>query len=122
MSRSAAYRIAETLKEWGFLESDPLSGRWRLGVEAKRIGLVALRSTDIMQIAPRMLRALVEQTRESCNLAVFDSGSMVIVYRQESDRSVHDERETRVALATPRNWSRQGLFGGTSEEGSSSSN
>lgn len=88
LSRSTAYRIVETLREWGFLEADPSTGRCRLGAEARRIGLAAIQSIDLMQVAPRMLEALVEQTQESCNLAVFDSGAMVIVYRQESARSV----------------------------------
>jgi IclR family acetate operon transcriptional repressor len=88
LSRSTTYRIAERLRELGFLEISATSSRWRLGRETAQLGVAALQSTDIMQVAPPVLMRLLEQTREAVNLAVFDSDSMVLVYREQGPQSV----------------------------------
>lgn len=88
LSRSTTYRIAERLRELGFLEISVTSSRWRLGRETAQLGVAALQSTDIMQVAPPVLMRLLEQTREAVNLAVFDADSMVLVYREQGPQSV----------------------------------
>jgi DNA-binding IclR family transcriptional regulator len=47
-----------------------------------QLGVAALQSTDLMRIAPQLLLSLLEGTREAVNLAVFDTDSMVLVYRE----------------------------------------
>jgi DNA-binding IclR family transcriptional regulator len=88
LSRSTTYRIAERLRELGFLEVNGATGRWRLGREAVQLGVVALQSTDVMQVAPELLRALLETAGEAVNLAVFDADSMVLLYREQGPQSV----------------------------------
>ena len=88
LSRSTTYRIAERLRELGFLEVSSETGRWRLGREAVQLGVVALQSTDVMQVAPELLRALLELAGEAVNLAVFDADSMVLLYREQGPQSV----------------------------------
>jgi DNA-binding IclR family transcriptional regulator len=88
LSRSTTYRIAQRLKELGFLEVNTATARWRLGPEAAQLGVAALQSTDVMRIAPPILLGLLEGTREAVNLAVFDSDSMVLMYREQGPQSV----------------------------------
>jgi IclR family acetate operon transcriptional repressor len=88
LSRSTTYRIAERLRELGFLEVNPTTNRWRLGREAVQLGVVALQSTDVMQVAPELLRALLEMAGEAVNLAVFDADSMVLLLREQGPQSV----------------------------------
>lgn len=88
LSRSTTYRIAERLRELGFLEVNSSTGRWRLGREAVQLGVVALQSTDVMQVAPELLRALLQMSGEAVNLAVFDADSMVLLYREQGPQSV----------------------------------
>ena len=88
LSRSTAYRIAERLRELGFLEVNRATNRWRLGREAVQLGVVALQSTDVMQVAPELLRMLLEMAGEAVNLAVFDADSMVLLYREQGPQSV----------------------------------
>jgi DNA-binding IclR family transcriptional regulator len=88
LSRSTTYRIAERLRELGFLEVNAATGRWRLGREAVQLGVVALQSTDVMQVAPELLRVLLEMAGEAVNLAVFDADSMVLLYREQGPQSV----------------------------------
>jgi DNA-binding IclR family transcriptional regulator len=88
LSRSTTYRIAERLRELGFLESSATTGRWRLGRETVQLGVAALQSTDIMRVAPDLLQALLEEAREAVNLAVFDTDAMVLLYREQGPQSV----------------------------------
>lgn len=88
LSRSTTYRIAERLRELGFLEVNRVTNRWRLGREAVQLGVVALQSTDVMQVAPELLRVLLEMAGEAVNLAVFDVDSMVLLYREQGPQSV----------------------------------
>jgi DNA-binding IclR family transcriptional regulator len=88
LSRSTTYRIAERLRELGFLEVNAANARWRLGRETVQLGVAALQSTDIMRVAPPVLLDLLEDTREAVNLAVFDTDSMVLIYREQGPQSV----------------------------------
>lgn len=88
LSRSTAYRLAEKLRELGFLEINSVSGKLRLGLEAMQIGVAALQSTDVMQIAPDYLTRLSEQAAASANLAVFDVDRMVLLHREQGPHAV----------------------------------
>jgi IclR family acetate operon transcriptional repressor len=88
LSRSTTYRIAERLRELGFLEVNTSNALWRLGRETAQLGVAALQSTDLMRIAPPVLLDLLEGTREAVNLAVFDSDSMVLIFREQGPQSV----------------------------------
>jgi IclR family acetate operon transcriptional repressor len=88
LSRSTTYRIAERLRELGFLEINTSNALWRLGRETAQLGVAALQSTDLMRIAPPVLLDLLEGTREAVNLAVFDSDSMVLIFREQGPQSV----------------------------------
>jgi DNA-binding IclR family transcriptional regulator len=88
LSRSTTYRIAERLRELGFLEINSVTTRWRLGRETVQLGVAALQSTDVMRVAPAILLGLLEGTREAVNLGVFDADSMVLIYREQGPQSV----------------------------------
>src|SRR5882724_6157386 len=88
LSRSTTYRIAERLRELGFLEVNATTNRWRLGREAVQLGVVALQSTDVMHVAPEALKLLLEMAGEAVNLAVFDADSMVLLLREQGPQSV----------------------------------
>lgn len=88
LSRSTTYRLAEQLSDLGYLELAKASGRWRLGTEAVQLGVAALQSTEVMTVAPEKLRHLMEITGEAVNLAVFDTDSMVLLFREQGPQSV----------------------------------
>ncbi len=88
LSRSATYRILDTLKQQGLLEVNPISEKLRLGVKAAEIGMSALRGIDVVRLAPAFLKDLVEATSETVFLAVPDGDAVVYVYKEEGPRSV----------------------------------
>jgi IclR family transcriptional regulator, acetate operon repressor len=88
LSRSATYRIADRLRDWGFLELNPATEALRLGSEAVRLGMAALTSLEVTTVAPPHLRALADQTRETVNLAVVDGDAVVYIHKEEGPLAV----------------------------------
>lgn len=73
--KSTASRLAATLERTGFLAR---SGRsYRLGTEIIRLGTLALRSTDIVNLMQPAMEKLSQLTGETINLAV-PSGADVL--------------------------------------------
>ena len=87
MSRSAAYRIVDRLRDTDYVTSGA-SGRLKLGPAAARLALAAVQATDVVHVAPELLRLLVQQTRETVGLGVLSGDEMVFVYRERGPRSV----------------------------------
>lgn len=87
MSRSAAYRIVEKLSQYDFL-NPTTNGRWRLGPAAARLAMAAVHSADVADVAPELLRVLVQQTRETVSLGVLSGDEMVFIYRERGPQSV----------------------------------
>ncbi|CAM5693213.1 IclR family transcriptional regulator [Streptomyces canus] len=81
-SRSTAYRLAERLTSWGFLQLADEPGRWVLGPEALRLGLSVLSRSQVAQTAPELVRHLMELTRETAGVAIPLHDTMVFVHRE----------------------------------------
>jgi DNA-binding IclR family transcriptional regulator len=88
VSRSATYRIADRLRDWGFLEPNPATEALRLGSEAVRLGMAALALLDVTRVAPPHLRTLADQTQETVNLAVLDGDAVVYIHKEEGTLAV----------------------------------
>ncbi|MCR3722005.1 MULTISPECIES: IclR family transcriptional regulator [Prauserella salsuginis group] len=87
MSRSAAYRIVDRLREADYVvDSD--AGRVKLGPAAARLAMAAVQTTDVVHVAPELLRLLAQQTRETVGLGVLSGDEMVFVYRERGPQSV----------------------------------
>lgn len=88
LSRSTTYRLIERLRELGYLEVEPETGRVRLGLEVIQLGVAALQASDIMRVAPPALRQLSVEAGASTNLAVFDVDRMVLLHREQGDHAL----------------------------------
>lgn len=87
-SRSTTYRIIETLRAAGFLDTDSRTGGLRLGVKAIELGMAALADVDVINVAPPYLRELAASTLETVFLAVPNNDEMVYVFKEESSLPV----------------------------------
>ncbi len=88
LSRSAAYRILDTLRDRGYLELSPASGKYRLGTKAAELGMAALLGVDAVRLAPPYLRELARETEETVFLGVMDEGAVVYVYKEDGPGAV----------------------------------
>ena len=88
ISRSATYRIIDTLRRKRYLEVTPASEKLRLGIRTAELGMAAVSGVDAVRLASSYLRALVEQTLETVFLAVVDDDAVVYVYKEEGPQAI----------------------------------
>ncbi len=88
LSRSAVYRIVNTLKELDYLEADHVTGRVRLGARLVELGVQAMSSTDLHKAAPQFLSAVAARSGETIFLAVPDGDAMVYVGKDRGANAV----------------------------------
>ncbi|WP_314325086.1 IclR family transcriptional regulator [Paenarthrobacter ilicis] len=92
ISRSAVYRLVERLNQDQYIVQSP-DGRWRLGPSIARLAMAAVQSVEVINVAPELLRALAQQTRESVSLGVLSGHEIVFVYRELGPQSVRVSAE-----------------------------
>ncbi|MER3439291.1 MAG: hypothetical protein C4346_17835 [Chloroflexota bacterium] len=72
-------RIVSTLEHGGYLERDPHTKRYRLGIRLFQLGMVVQQTMDIRRIALPWLRKLAAETQETVGLFVPDSYGPVCI-------------------------------------------
>ena len=88
MSPSTAHRLLTTLQRHNVVEFDEASQDWMVGVEAFRIGSSFLRRTRISEAGREVMRALMEDTGETSNMAIADEGDVVFVSQVETHHPI----------------------------------
>jgi len=88
MPISSTHRILSTLQKHGFVEFDESTQEWMIGIEAFRIGNTYLMRTSLVEAARKTLRRLMEETGETANLGIADSGDVVFVDQVETQNPI----------------------------------
>lgn len=87
-SKSVIHRMLQNLAEAGFVTADPLSRRYRLGTKLMRLGLVAVRNTDLKTTALPYLRSIKERTGETALLALLHGDRRIFLAQIEAQHTV----------------------------------
>jgi len=77
--KSTASRLAATLTAHGLLERVPESERFRLGPQLGRLGMLATRGRDLVEVARRPMAELAAETGETVTLTVRHGDQMATV-------------------------------------------
>jgi DNA-binding IclR family transcriptional regulator len=77
LHKSTISRLMATLEAGGFVQQDPRTGRYRLGLQLATLAGRALNQYDLRDVARGALHALARATGETCNLAVRDGDDAV---------------------------------------------
>jgi DNA-binding IclR family transcriptional regulator len=77
--KSTVSRLMTTLECGGLLSRDPVTDRYRLGIELIGLGAQVISHLDVREIARPFLRQLADDCQETVNLVVLDSGQVVNV-------------------------------------------
>jgi IclR family transcriptional regulator, acetate operon repressor len=86
---STVHRLLATLAAAGFVATDPVSRRYRLGSRLQLLGRrAAEREEDLTDAARPALEALHDSLDETANLVVLDGSMIVYVDQIESSRAV----------------------------------
>jgi DNA-binding IclR family transcriptional regulator len=88
MPPSKAHRYLVSFARTGFVDSDPVTGRYRLGPAAVQIGLSALSGLDAVTLSTEAMVKLNGELDETVVLAVWGSHGPTVVRLEESSRPV----------------------------------
>ena len=88
MPASSTHRILSTLQKHDFVEFNESTQEWMIGIEAFRTGNSYLVRTNLVEAARKSLRHLMEETGETANLAIVDSGDVVFVDQVETHNPI----------------------------------
>lgn len=85
---STAHRILTSLEANGLISMNPEGKLWFVGVRAFQIGNGFLRNRKVVEIGRPIMRALMEETGETINLAIEDSGDVVYISQIECHNAI----------------------------------
>lgn len=89
LPRPTAHRVLAALKEAGFVEQDPRTGGYSLGIRLFELGSLALANLDLLREAKPFMDRLSRLAGESAHLGVFNGFEVIVVEREEpADRPV----------------------------------
>jgi DNA-binding IclR family transcriptional regulator len=98
---TTVHRLLYTMMYRGFIEQEPVTQRYRLGLKAFEIGNAALASLDLRSIAHPYLKKLAEEVNETTNLAILDGAEVVYIDQVESTNIVIVKMFARVGSRGP---------------------
>src|SRR5215212_6242363 len=88
LAKSTVHRLAATLTAARFLEQNPDTGKYRLGLALFELGALVRRRMDVANEARPQLRELLEKTGETVQLGIVDHHSVLYIYEMESRRAI----------------------------------
>lgn len=86
LNKSTTHRYISTLAALRYLQQDASTRKYRLGPRAVDLGLAAINSMEVTQIAGPALQALSDETGHTVSMAILDGTDIVYVDRCRSAR------------------------------------
>ncbi|GAB6276545.1 MAG: IclR family transcriptional regulator [Rectinema sp.] len=88
LNKSTTFGLLCTLERRGYVEQNPETGKYRLGLRILDLANVKLASFDVAQVAHPILSRLVDSLGETVHLAVYDHGEVIYIDKVEADNAL----------------------------------
>lgn len=88
INKSSVYRILSTLVQYGYIEQDEVTGRYKLGYKFLEISSKLLESIDLRAEAKPYLQELENETSEVIHLVVYDQGEVVYIEKLDGSQTL----------------------------------
>jgi DNA-binding IclR family transcriptional regulator len=98
IAKSTLHGILATLNNIGYVNKDPETGDYRLGLHLFEIGNAISRKLDERRISGPYMQTLAEKTGETVHLAVLEDGEVLYLNKQESNNSIRIITESGLRL------------------------
>jgi len=85
---STIHRILDTLRYWGYIEQDPNTQKYQLGLKLLELGMAKLHQMDLVREATPYLKELVNQCNETVHLGVLEEGEVLYLAKEESSQTI----------------------------------
>nr|WP_249365707.1 IclR family transcriptional regulator [Cytobacillus citreus] len=99
INKSSVYRILSTLVQYGYVEQDKETGRYKLGYKFLEVSSRLLEFIDLREEAKPFLKELENETNEVIHLVVYDQGE--VVYIEKLDGSETLRMHSKVGKRAP---------------------
>ena len=84
ISKATAHRILMTLTEFGMVERDVNTGKYKIGPELYLLGSLYLNNLNVIEVASPVSKMINELTGETVLMGIFDKGNVVMILKEES--------------------------------------
>lgn len=88
INKSSVYRILSTLVQYGYVEQDNETGKYKLGYTFLDISSKLLESIDLRAEARMFLQELENETNEVIHLVVYDQGEVVYIEKLDGNETL----------------------------------
>ncbi|GGF97568.1 IclR family transcriptional regulator [Paenibacillus abyssi] len=88
LPKTTVFRLLETLKSRDYVQFDPNTEKYTIGLKSLEIGVFGLHKLPIVEVASRSMRELSELTGETSFLATYSSGETVYLNKIEGSQSI----------------------------------
>ena len=85
---STIHRILDTLKYWGYVEQDPNTQKYQLGLKLLELGMAKFHQMDLVGEAAPYLKELVKECNETVHLGVLEEGEVMYLAKEESSQTI----------------------------------
>ena len=85
---SSVHRILDTLRHRGYVEQDPDTQRYQLGLKLVELGMSKLYQVDLIKETTPYLKELVAQYNETTYLGVLVGREVLVVAREDCTRNI----------------------------------
>ncbi|HZG60084.1 MAG TPA: IclR family transcriptional regulator [Anoxybacillus sp.] len=88
INKSSVYRILSTLVQYGYMEQDEETSRYKLGYKFLELSSKLLESIDLRKEAKPYLQELEKETNEVIHLVVYDQGEVIYIEKLEGTETL----------------------------------
>ena len=88
INKSSVFRTLSTLVQYGYIEQDSDTGKYKLGYKFLDISSKLLESIDLRTEAKPFLQELENRTNEVIHLVVYDQGEVVYIEKLEGNETL----------------------------------
>ena len=88
LSKSTVHGIIKTLEHRGFLQQNPDDLKYKLGMKLFELGNRVASQLDIAEITRPIIKELVEVTKETVHLVVYEGGEVIYVEKMDGPMSL----------------------------------
>lgn len=88
LSKPTVFRILSTLKSMDYIEQDPGSGKYMLGLKVFEIGSAFINKMSIRSFAMPLLQEFVDKCKETIHLAILDKREIVYIDKIDGTQTI----------------------------------
>ncbi len=85
---STIHRILDTLKYGGYVEQDPATQKYQLGLKLLELGMAKLQQIDLVREATPYLKELAKNCNETVHLGISEGTHVLYLAKEESSQTI----------------------------------